>query len=83
MTQNHSMKPDNNHGRIKAMKHSKLARLIAGNDRSSTRPANDKQCQKPDTAHDVDNGIDTPPANIAERTTTANDNGQHAANDDA
>lgn len=64
------------------MKHSKLARLIAGNDRSSTRPANDKQPtrQEPDTACDVDSGTDTTPAHDAKRTTTANGDKPHAAN---
>lgn len=63
------------------MKHSALARMIAGNN----RPANDDQPtrQKPDTAYDVDNGPAAASAGVVERTTTDNDDGPQAANVDA
>lgn len=62
------------------MKHSALARLIAGNNRS----ANGKQParQKSDTAYDADNGTEAASADAAERTTTANGQDRQRSNDD-
>ena len=63
------------------MKHSVLARLIAGNNRSAERPNDDKQParQKPDTPDDVDSGTDAMPGDIVERITTDDGDGRHGA----
>lgn len=63
------------------MKHSALARLIAGNNRSVN--AKQPKRQKPDTACDVDHGTEAASTDVVERTTTANGDGLHVVSDDA
>ena len=65
------------------MKHSTLARLIAGNNQAGTTQDNQSKLQKRCTAYDVDKGTQATPAGNAERTTAATDNDRHEAAGDA
>lgn len=65
------------------MKHSTLARLIAGNNRTTTTQDDQPKPQERCTAYGVDTGTQTTLAGNAERTTAATVDGRHEAAGDA